>query len=93
MRNENYVTVCSYGDNTPLAYRDKPGHVRTPLVHLLHSDDWSAVQSFSFPPEKAKEVAEAILVAAARAKANVDSERRINWVEGEDGERRVLSGR
>lgn len=84
MRNENRLTIHSYGDNTPPAYQDKPGHVRTPLVHLIHSDDYSDVVSFSFPPKMAKEIAEAILVAAARATANVDSERRVLWVERDD---------
>ena len=84
MRNENRLTVNSYGDNTPPAHRDKEGHVRTPLVHLMHSDEWSDHQSISFPPEEAKKIAEAILVAAARAKANIDSECRIKWVEGDD---------
>jgi hypothetical protein len=84
MRNENRLTIHSYGDNTPSAHRDKEGHVRTPLVHLLHTDDWSDTQSISFPPEKATEIAEAILMAAARARSDVDSECRIKWVEGDD---------
>lgn len=73
------MTVYSYGDNTPTGMRDKPDHVREPLVHLLYSDDWCETQSISFPPGQAPIIAAAILRAGVNAGKNVDAGHDIKW--------------
>lgn len=72
MGETNNVTIYGYGDNNPSGVRDKSGHVKEPLVHILGHNAYGEQASFSFPPTLAAYFCELVMKAAKAAELGVE---------------------
>lgn len=71
------ITISSFGDNTP---SDELNHVRKPIVHIMCWDrEGGDLQSISFTPAAAGNIAAAIMRAGSNAVSNVDADHEIEW--------------